>query len=159
MRQTLSNIFENSLYNQILSFILTFLAAGMIQASDTWTVLSSGGGYAIGTGLGMEFSVGQPIAGQFGSDVMLVNGGFIQSFGPSTCCIGQTGDFDGSGSDVPDIADLVGFVEWLFAAGAPPVCYAEANINGDPGGIADISDIVKLVDFMFFSGAAPAACR
>lgn len=140
-----------------LSF--TLLAIGPAVASDSWTLLSSSGGRAESSSLVMEFSLGQPVTGLFGSDTPQLSAGFLQSFGPSSCCLGDAGDFDGSGNPIPDIADLVGFVEWIFADGEPPICYAEANIDGDPAGVADIADVVRLVDFMFFSGAAPEACR
>ncbi|MDH3891167.1 MAG: PKD domain-containing protein [candidate division Zixibacteria bacterium] len=78
------------------------------------------------------------------------------------CCQGIRGNVDDDPSDQIDIADLVYLVDFMFAGGAEPVCYPEANIDGDAVGDAfkqlTISDLVYLVDHMFNGGPAPPLC-
>jgi len=72
------------------------------------------------------------------------------------CCV-NPGDINGDGSAVPDIADLVYLVAFMFSGGPAPTCMDQANVNGQPGpGVApDIADLVYLVAYMFQGGPAP----
>ncbi len=72
------------------------------------------------------------------------------------CCIGMRGNVDSDALDGVDIADLVYLVEYSFASGPAPVCFEEADINGDLS--IDIGDIVALVEYSFASGPAPETC-
>jgi|GEM_PF-1554263 len=74
-----------------------------------------------------------------------------------TCCSGMTGDINGDGEAIPDIADLVYAVAYMFEGGPEPPCMLEANIDG-MGGDLDIADLVRLVDYMFSGGILPADC-
>ncbi len=72
------------------------------------------------------------------------------------CCQGIRGNVNGDENDTMDISDLVYFVDFMFKAGAAPICFDEADI--DASGELDISDIVSFVDYMFNNGAEPAGC-
>jgi hypothetical protein len=79
------------------------------------------------------------------------------------CCVDFRGNVDDDANDQIDIADLVYLVDFMFAGGAPPTCWPEANIDGDVLGDAfqqvTISDLVYLADYMFTGGPAPPACQ
>lgn len=98
-------------------------------------------------------------------------GGTYQGDGttcPPVCCEIR-GDIDHSGL-IPDIADLVHLVNYMFAFGPPPPCdepyepdcpglyYAEADVDGSGGCTPDIADLVYLVNYMFQSGPSPVPC-
>ena len=81
----------------------------------------------------------------------------------SVSCCEHRGDVNGDSGDSPqvDVSDLTYLVDFLFKAGAQPVCMEEANIDGSVGGEGDlvnISDLTVLVDFLFRGGAAPPPC-
>lgn len=73
-----------------------------------------------------------------------------------SCCVGNTGDVDGNGTD--DISDLLFMVDYQFLIDAPPPpCMEEADVNGS--GAVDISDLLYLVDYQFLPGSpAPVPC-
>jgi len=77
-------------------------------------------------------------------------------FGWDACTF--RGDIDHNGSPVPDIADLVYLVAYMFSGGPAPVCLVEADINGDGKCAPDITDLVYLIDYMFRGGPAPVPC-
>ncbi len=77
------------------------------------------------------------------------------------CCRGIRGDVDYDPDDQINISDLVDFVDYMFTGGPPPLCEAEANINGDGQGEYepwDINDLVYLIDYMFTGGPPPPPC-
>lgn len=80
---------------------------------------------------------------------------------PDNCCDGMTGDINGDGSELPDIADLLYLVDYMFTPGSPsPPCLKEADINGDGTLTPDISDLLWLVDYMFVpSSPSPSMCQ
>jgi hypothetical protein len=71
-------------------------------------------------------------------------------------CCETTGDYNSDGTT--DLSDLIGFVNYLFLGGVPPVCPASVNINGDPGCAVDLTDLISLVSYLFTGGATPAPC-
>jgi hypothetical protein len=75
------------------------------------------------------------------------------------CCCSIRGDVDHSGAPDIDISDLVYLVDYMFNAGPPIPCPAEADVDGSGGpSPIDIADLVYLVDHMFTGGSPPAAC-
>jgi PKD repeat protein len=77
----------------------------------------------------------------------------------SSCCIGMTGNVDGSPDDLATISDLTKMVNHLFITFESLPCPAEANMNGDPEGNVDISDLQTLVDYLFISFWDMAYCQ
>jgi len=81
----------------------------------------------------------------------------------SNCCE-YSGDINHDGSPVPDIADLVYLVDFMFGGGPNPPCedptgfYPETNVNGDANA-PDIADVVYLVSYMFQGGPPPVPCQ
>jgi len=63
------------------------------------------------------------------------------------------GDADFSG-DMPDIADLVYLVAYMFSGGPAPPHLQIVDMNGDGNPIPDIADLVYMVNFMFSFGPA-----
>jgi len=107
----------------------------------------------------MDFVVGQIASVRFAAESNIsLQTGFLQTETGLSCCYDLVGDVDASGSELPDIADLVYLVGWLFESGPPPRCLPEANVDGDIAGEVDIADAIRLVDFMFNSGAQLAPC-
>jgi len=74
------------------------------------------------------------------------------------CCCFVSGDINHDGSSVPDIADLVYLVAYMFSGGPAPICLLEADPNGDASSVPDIADLVYLVAYMFSGGPAPVPC-
>ena len=77
---------------------------------------------------------------------------------PTSCCLGDRGNVNGSPNDEFDISDLVYLVNYMFKEGSEPVCMEEANINGSIDEQFDISDITYLTRYMFKDGPPPATC-
>ena len=62
----------------------------------------------------------------------------------STCCIGQTGDANGSGDEAgSSIGDVAVIIDFLFISGDPSVipCVAEADVNQSGGCTPTYDDI------------------
>ena len=78
------------------------------------------------------------------------------------CCLPPIrGNVDYDPGDAIDISDLVYLVDYMFTSGPEPVCWSEANVDGngpDHSSGIDISDLVYLVDYMFNGGPEPVAC-
>lgn len=72
-----------------------------------------------------------------------------------SCCIGTTGNVDGTGN--VDIADLTFLVDVLFITNPTPACAAEANIDGM--GNIDIADLTLLVDVLFINNPPLPDCQ
>jgi hypothetical protein len=72
----------------------------------------------------------------------------------TSCCVGQTGNVNGSGS--VDLADLSALVSYLTGGGFTPPCNAEANIN-KTGGI-DLADLSALVNYLTGGGFTLPGC-
>lgn len=72
-------------------------------------------------------------------------------------CCRHPGDVDGDGSPVPDIADLLYLVEYMYHDGSAIPCPEEADLDAS-GGIPDISDLVYLVDYILRGGPPPQPC-
>jgi len=75
------------------------------------------------------------------------------------CCIGLTGNIDGSPDENPDLGDLTALIDYLFISFTVPTCFAEANVDGDPGGSVDLGDLTALIDYLFISFTPPAPCQ
>ncbi|HUV29518.1 MAG TPA: C25 family cysteine peptidase [Acidobacteriota bacterium] len=78
--------------------------------------------------------------------------------GDACCCTGLTGNIDADPQDVTDIGDLTRLIGYLFIAGDPLPCPAEANTNGDSPGDIDIGDLTVLIDFLFISATPLSPC-
>ncbi len=77
-------------------------------------------------------------------------GGFVAlTLGLDFVC----GDVNDDGGFIPDIADLVYLVDYMFTGGPPPPDMVAANIDGEPG--INIADLIYLVDYMFNEGPPP----
>ena len=74
-----------------------------------------------------------------------------------SCCVGMKGNFSNDDADMVDISDLDNMIGFIFRMEPGPICFTEADFNGD--GFVDISDLVWLVDFMFTSGPQPPDCN
>ena len=88
------------------------------------------------------------------------DGPYCFTVGYDACCMPPIrGNVDYDPDDAIDIGDLVYLVDFMFTAGPPPPCWAEANVDGllDDDAI-DISDLVYLIDYMFTGGPPPVAC-
>ncbi|RME30689.1 MAG: hypothetical protein D6800_01650, partial [Candidatus Zixiibacteriota bacterium] len=80
------------------------------------------------------------------------------NLGTSSCCIGSTGNVDGSPSEDPDIADLTALIDHLFISFSPLPCVEEADVDSS-GGPPDIADATALIDHLFISFAPTAPCQ
>lgn len=81
------------------------------------------------------------------------------SVGSSTCncCVGQIGDANNSGDDMPTIGDINALIDHLFISEQELVCYPEADANGSGGTYPHPSDITigdinYLIDYLFITG-------
>ncbi len=63
------------------------------------------------------------------------------------CCQGIRGNADNDSTDFIDILDLTLLVEYLYYNGKAPICFTEADLNGD--NIINMSDIMFLSDYIF----------
>ncbi len=70
--------------------------------------------------------------------------------GDACCCIGTTGNTDGSSDDVTDISDVFAVVDYLGSSLPLSGCPAENDVNKDS--TVDISDLFAIIDYL--SGAA-----
>jgi len=87
-----------------------------------------------------------------------------------TSCCEHRGDVDHNGTEVPDIADLVYMVTYMFQDGPPPPCdepyepncpdhrYSETDVDGNGTCFPDIADLVYMVTYMFQDGPALVPC-
>ena len=65
---------------------------------------------------------------------------------PGTCCVGSTGNVDGSLDGVVDISDIFAMVDYLSASLPLSTCRDENDVNKD--GTIDISDLFALIDYL-----------
>jgi len=79
--------------------------------------------------------------------------GFVVEY---ECCDGIAGDINSDGQDLPDIADLVYLVAFMFDGGPLPPCFQETDIVGQDG--IKIDDLVAIASFMFQNGPPPDSC-
>lgn len=82
--------------------------------------------------------------------------GFLYING-SICCIGNRGNVDSDPNDFSNILDLNFLINRIFRFGAEPLCFEEADVNGD-GFSANILDLNFLINRIFRFGAAPGPC-
>ncbi|HUV30291.1 MAG TPA: FG-GAP-like repeat-containing protein [Acidobacteriota bacterium] len=76
------------------------------------------------------------------------------------CCMGLTGNVDGSEAEDPDIGDLTALIDYLFISQQEPDCPEEGNIDGDANGTVDIGDLTALIRYLFIDATAiPAPCQ
>ena len=136
-----------------------------------WQVISSGGTDGTSDSYGLLGTAGQIAVGAGASDNYGLSHGYWQQTGTggTGCCVFR-GDVNHDGTAVPDIADLVYLVTYMFQDGPTPICdepgasgcpehyYAETDVNGDGTCIPDIADLVYLVTFMFQDGPALVPC-
>ena len=79
------------------------------------------------------------------------------------CCAGQVGNVDGTGTDVPTLADITALVNFLYVNHVPPACLAEADVNQSGGSVplrhdVTIGDIARLIDHLYISHAPLPSC-
>ncbi len=71
----------------------------------------------------------------------------------AACCVGTTGNVDGSSDCMVDISDVFAMVDYLSASIPLSSCSAENDVNID--GTADISDLFALIDYLAGAAALP----
>jgi len=70
----------------------------------------------------------------------------------NSCCIGTTGNIDGSQSELVDLGDLTELIDYLFiTTGKVLICPEEANIDGSVDGVVDIGDLTHLIGYLFIN--------
>ena len=72
------------------------------------------------------------------------------------CCKGFRGNTNGDEQDQIDVSDVTFLVTYMFKHGPEPLCFEEADINGD--GDINIADLTRLVDYAFKHGPEPVSC-
>lgn len=127
------------------------------DAGVHWQVVSGGGGMTTLGAYTLGSTLGQTAAGVSTIGTNTLHSGFWQDWAESDDCCYIRGDVNHSGDAIPDISDLVFLVDYMFAGGSAPVCWMEADVDGD-GEIINISDLVYLVTYIFLGGAAPVPC-
>jgi hypothetical protein len=98
-----------------------------------------------------EFEVGVADPGTGYSDQVW----FTIEIEPSSCCVGQVGDANGSGG-VPTIGDVSTLIDMLFIGFEPVDCWLEADVNQSGGSDPTrtditIGDISMLIDHLFIN--------
>jgi len=70
----------------------------------------------------------------------------------NSCCIGTTGNIDGSQSELVDMGDLTELIDYLFiTAGKVLICPEEANVDGSEDGVIDLGDLTHLIGYLFIN--------
>jgi hypothetical protein len=70
----------------------------------------------------------------------------------NSCCVGTTGNIDGSQSELVDLGDLTELIDYLFiTTGKVLICPEEANTDGSADGIVDLSDLTHLIGYLFIN--------
>ncbi len=77
--------------------------------------------------------------------------------GDACCCVGRSGDIDGSGNPSSNILDLTYLVNRIFRGGPIPPCAGEADLNLDSIS-GNILDLTFVVNYIFRGGAIPPLC-
>ncbi len=90
------------------------------------------------------------------SHTRLVNEGIAILRPPQSCCVGTTGNVDGSSDDVASLVDLIRLIDYLFISYTPLVCEAEADTDGS--GDVGLPDLSRLIDHLFVSTSPTASC-
>lgn len=73
----------------------------------------------------------------------------LTAWDSTDCCVGVTGDINGSGHGVPDLYDLSMMIAYLTQTPHLNLpCIGEANVNSDPAILIDISDLSLLIQSM-----------
>jgi uncharacterized protein YkwD len=83
-----------------------------------------------------------------------VGGGPGDEVVPCLCCVGTTGNVNGSGG--VDLADLSALVSYLTGGGYVLTCIPEANVNG--AGAVDLADLSALVSYLTGGGYVLPGC-
>ena len=62
--------------------------------------------------------------------------------------------------ELVDIGDLTALIAYLYIPPNPvPVCFEEANLDGDVGGIVDIGDLTAIIAYLYIPpNPVPASC-
>lgn len=116
-----------------------------------WQVISSGGGFGTSINFQLAGVMGQTAVGEGSSTNFGLNSGFLQDFGPGSCCIGTVGNADGDPDELVDVRDLVTMINALFITFEEFVCPEEANTDGDIDGLVDVRDLVALINSLFIT--------
>ena len=149
----------NKRVHTIRAAALLPLMAGLILASGAtnafaaskidWQVIAPAGDYQASSGHKLYSVTGQPTpVGEStnGSGHRLLSG-FIQAFGPASCC-DKPGDANNDGS--VNVGDAVYIVNYVFKGGVAPPCRAEADANADTA--VNIGDAVYIINYIFKGG-------
>lgn len=77
----------------------------------------------------------------------------------NSCCVGITGNIDGTADEAADLGDLTDLIDYLFITPDRVLtCPEEANIDGSPDGIVDLGDLTHLIAYLFINmGLIPPA--
>ena len=127
-----------------------FSMGGSTGATSTWTVSSTVGQFATGSGNLGEGTVKHGFWAAGG-------GQLVQS-----CCgqytDGFTGNIDCSQNGRIDLVDITRLIDHLFIGNPPLCCDQDGNINGSADGLITLSDITRLIDFVYISKKPTARC-
>lgn len=79
--------------------------------------------------------------------------------GPTSCCVGLTGNVNGDPQDDVTLTDLTLLVNHLFVTFQPLPCPEEANTSGDPQGDLSLTDLTALVNSLFVTFQPLPPCQ
>ncbi len=133
---------------QLKSAATLALSAALSGNKITWWVIDGGGRRGTSGTYVLDASIKQTAIGAAASASYKLTQGFWQNWEVS-CCVGTTGNVDGSVDGVIDISDVCAMVSFLGASVPLSGCPAENSVTKD--GTVDISDLFALIDFL--SGA------
>lgn len=156
--------------NKILALALSMLLAPFLGTIDTaaadtgneeinWQVTPGGGTVSSSADYFLRGTAGQMAAGNVSAEGLTLRQGFWQDFGTAGCCLGAVrGNVDYDPADDVDISDVIYLVDFMFNGGEAPICFEEADTNGDFVTELNVADLVYLVDYIFLGGPALPPC-
>ena len=124
----------------------------VVGESIRWQVVSGGSERASSAGYIVSGTVVQTAVGGVASTGYKVGQGFWQK-GVTSCCIGTTGNVDGSLDGVTDISDVFAMVDYLGSSIPLSACPSENDVNID--GTVDIGDLFAIIDYLSGSAGLP----
>ncbi|MDH3890775.1 MAG: hypothetical protein OEV49_06795 [candidate division Zixibacteria bacterium] len=124
-----------------------------------WQVTPGGGTVSSSADYFLRGTAGQTAAGNISGEGISLRQGYWQDFETASCCIGAIrGNVDYDPGDNIDISDVIYMVDFMFTGGPTPICFEEADTDGDFVTELNVADLVYLVDFIFLGGPAPPPC-
>jgi len=130
--------------------VMTFVHGADLAAGDTLTFYS------------VFASVQNGNVAELEGHLSAASAWYQENFRPgcSGCCVGLTGNFDGSPDDLVDMGDLTAMIAYLFLSGPAPDCLEEGNTDGSPDGFIDMGDLTAMIAFLFIPpNTPPAPCQ